>query len=223
MRKKQKALLILERLAEVIPVPETELAYGTPFQLLSAVILSAQCTDKRVNMTTPALFERFPSVADIAATDFDTLFPYIKSISFPANKTRHLLETARIISETYAGEVPRDYEDLLKLPGVGRKTANVVTSILWNEPRMAVDTHVFRVANRLGLTKAKNPLQSERQLVALFPPENIPDAHHYLILHGRYTCTARKPKCTACNLQDLCPWYKATNLKSSRKKQSKAK
>lgn len=214
MRKRQKAAEILERLAKVIPIPETELTYESPFQLLVAVVLSAQCTDKRVNLTTPALFERFPTPADMAAADFDEVFTYIKSISFPANKARHLIGLAQILSRDFAGEVPHDFEALLSLPGVGRKTANVITSVLWREPRMAVDTHVFRVAARLGLThRAKTPLQTEMQLLALFKPEEVPDAHHYMILHGRYTCVARSPKCETCTITDLCTWYKRRHPK----------
>lgn len=206
MRRKEKAKIVLQRLATVIPIPETELHYGSPFQLLVSVILSAQCTDKRVNMTTPALFERFPTPQSMIGASFDEVFSYIKGISYPANKSRHLLGTAEILVRAHGGEVPEDFDALLALPGVGRKTANVVTSILWNAPRLAVDTHVFRVGNRLGLTKAKTPLQSEMQLTALFTPSEIPDAHHYLILHGRYTCTARKPACTTCVLSDICPF-----------------
>lgn len=209
MRKQQKAAEILARLSKSISVPETELNYASPFQLLVAVVLSAQCTDKRVNLTTPSLFERFPTPAAMAASDFDEIFSYIKSISFPANKSRHLLKLAHILETVHNGEVPQDFDALLALPGVGRKTANVVTSVLWREPRMAVDTHVFRVAARLGLSfKAKTPLQTELQLVALFKPECIPDAHHYLILLGRYTCVARKPACERCVLTDLCTWHK---------------
>jgi endonuclease III len=208
MRRKEKAKIVLERLAKVIPVPETELSYGSPFQLLVAVMLSAQCTDKRVNETTPALFERYPTPQSLIGADFEDVFPYIKGISYPANKTRHLIRTAEILVESHAGEVPESFDALLELPGVGRKTANVVTSILWQAPRLAVDTHVFRVGNRIGLTKAKTPLQSETQLTALFSNAQIPDAHHYLILHGRYTCMARKPACTLCVLQDICAFYR---------------
>jgi endonuclease III len=214
MRKKEKAKIVLNRLAQVIPAPETELDYGTPFQLLVAVMLSAQCTDKRVNETTPALFERFPTPESLIGADFDEVFEYIKSISYPGSKTRHLLKTAEILVNDHGGEVPEDYDALLKLQGVGRKTANVVTSILWNAPRLAVDTHVFRVGNRLGLTVAKNPLQSERQLGDLFPDAEKPDAHHYLILHGRYTCLARKPQCERCVLTEICTYYR----KQARKK-----
>lgn len=206
MRRKEKAKIVLERLATVIPVPETELNYGTAFQLLVAVMLSAQCTDKRVNATTPALFARFPTPTSLVGVPFEEVFPYIKSISYPASKTRHLLQTAEILVQRHQGEVPSDYDALLALPGVGRKTANVVTSVLWQAPRLAVDTHVFRVGNRIGLTQAKNVLQSEQQLTALFSAAHIPDAHHYLILHGRYTCTARQPRCGTCVLTDVCQY-----------------
>ncbi|HEX2899009.1 MAG TPA: endonuclease III [Bacteroidia bacterium] len=207
MRRKEKAKTVLDRLAKVILVPETELHYSSPFQLLVAVMLSAQCTDKRVNETTPALFERYPTPQSLLGADFEEVFPYIKGISYPANKTRHLIKTAEILVETHGGQVPSDYEALLALPGVGRKTANVVTSIIWQAPRFAVDTHVFRVANRIGLTIAKNPLQSEKQLTETFRDDQIPEAHHYLILHGRYTCVARKPLCGECTLTDICKHF----------------
>ncbi|MFN8394335.1 MAG: endonuclease III [Bacteroidia bacterium] len=204
MRRKEKARIVMERLAAAIPNAETELHYGSPFQLLVAVMLSAQCTDKRVNETTPALFERFPTPESLVGVEFDEVFAYIKGISYPANKSRHLLQTAEILVREHGGQVPNDYNALLALPGVGRKTANVVTSILWKAPRFAVDTHVFRVGNRIGLTRAKTVLQSEQQLTALFLDDEIPDAHHYLILHGRYTCVARKPACARCVLTDIC-------------------
>lgn len=207
MRRKEKIQFVLEKLSQSIPEPETELRYGNPWELLVAVLLSAQCTDKRVNMTTPALFEAFPGPAEMARTDFDSLFPYIKSISFPANKTRHLLKTAAIVVEEHGGEVPRAFEDLVKLPGVGRKTANVLTSVLHGEPRLAVDTHVFRVANRIGIARAKTVLKTEEQLTKAIPDAQIPDAHHYLILHGRYTCVARSPKCGECSLTEVCNYY----------------
>lgn len=204
---KNKCEIVLERLAKVIEKPETELHYGNTFELLVAVILSAQCTDKRVNMVTPALFERFPSAVSLAAADFDTVFAYIRSISYPNNKANHLINMAKMLVEFHQGEVPRDYDDLLKLPGVGRKTANVIASVVYNEPRMAVDTHVFRVSNRLGIAVGKTPLEVEKQLVAQIPEALIPDAHHFLILHGRYTCLARNPKCSACNLTDICLYF----------------
>ena len=213
MRKTQKISEVLRRLEKEIPNAETELHYASPFQLLVAVVLSAQCTDKRVNLTTPALFEAFPNAAKLAESSFEELFPYIKSISFPANKTKHLLELSRIIMEKHGGEVPQSHEALLELPGVGRKTANVVTSVLFNEPRMAVDTHVFRVSARLGLTaKEKTPEKTEIALTALIPNASIPKAHHLFILHGRYVCTARNPKCQSCTLTDLCLYYKQSQL-----------
>ena len=187
------------------PVAETELTYGNPFELLVAVILSAQCTDKRVNMVTPELFRRFPTPQALAATDFDTLFPYIQSISYPNNKTKHLLGMAQLLLDKFGGEVPMTVEELVQLPGVGRKTANVVTSVIDQQPNMAVDTHVFRVSARLGLTRrATTPLAAEKQLVKHLPPALIHKAHHWLILHGRYTCLARKPQCDKCGLTYLC-------------------
>ena len=211
MRRKEKAKIVLERLAKVILVPETELTYRTPFELLVSVILSAQCTDKRVNQTTPAFFERFPEPAALIDADFDEVFAYLKGISYPANKSRHIIKTAQILMEKHGGEVPNDYEALLELPGVGRKTANVVTSVLWRAPRFAVDTHVFRVSNRIGLTKGKTVLKVEQQLMEIFPEATIPDAHHYLILLGRYTCVARSPKCAECVLTDICADFKKRN------------
>jgi len=211
-KQKNKCEIVLERLAAVIEKPETELFYGNPYELLVAVILSAQCTDKRVNMVTPALFERFPSPFSLSIADFDTVFSYIRSISYPNNKANHLINMAKMLVEFHQGEVPRDYDELLKLPGVGRKTANVIASVVYNEPRMAVDTHVFRVSNRIGIASGKTPLEIEKQLVAQIPAAMIPDAHHYLILHGRYTCLARSPKCSACNLTDICTYFAAQPL-----------
>lgn len=192
-----------------LPEPETELNYQNPYQLLVAVILSAQCTDKRVNIVTPALFDKFPDPESLAASHFDEVFPYIKSISFPNNKTKHLLGMAKMLSEDFKGEIPQSIEELQKLPGVGRKTANVVTSVLFDQPRMAVDTHVFRVSKRIGLvdTEAKTPLEVEKTLTEFFPEEVIPRAHHWLILHGRYVCTARKPKCSECGITQFCQYY----------------
>ncbi|MDX2001524.1 MAG: endonuclease III [Chitinophagales bacterium] len=189
---------------------ETELVYTNPYELLVAVILSAQCTDKRVNMVTPALFERFPTPFALATATFDEVFPYIRSISFPNNKTKHLLGMAKILAEQYQGEVPADVALLQKLPGVGRKTAHVITSVIFRQPNMAVDTHVLRVSNRIGLSTAKarqNPLLTEQQLIKHIPQQDIPDAHHWLILHGRYICVARKPKCPECGLRDCCKYY----------------
>jgi len=191
------------------PEAETELYYENPFQLLIAVILSAQCTDKRVNMVTPALFKAFPTPQKLAATDFDTLFPYIRSISYPNNKTKHLIGMAQMLIADFGGEVPEQIDDLVKLPGVGRKTANVIASVIFNQPAMAVDTHVFRVSARLGLTlNAKTPKQAEEQLIKHIPEEYIARAHHWLILHGRYVCLARSPKCDVCAISSFCKSYK---------------
>lgn len=191
-----------------MPVAETELVYASPYQLLVAVILSAQCTDKRVNMLTPAFFERFPTAEDLAAASETEVFELVKSCSYPNNKTRNLIGMARTLVSEFGGVVPASVEELQKLPGVGRKTANVVASVVFDQPAMAVDTHVFRVAERIGLTtKAKNPLDSERQLVKHLPPEVIPKAHHWLILHGRYVCKARKPLCGQCSITRFCRWY----------------
>jgi len=190
------------------PEAETELLFDNPFQLLVAVILSAQCTDKRVNQTTPAFFERFPDAAALAQATPEAVFQLIKSISYPNNKTKSLLGMAKMLMEQYQGVVPLTVSELMKLPGVGRKTANVITSVIDQQPNMAVDTHVFRVSARIGLTRnAKNPLQAEQQLVAHLPAELIHKAHHWLILHGRYVCTARKPKCAICGLKSVCKYY----------------
>lgn len=194
--------------SENMPSPQTELAYDTPFHLLLAVILSAQCTDKRVNMVTPALFEAFPDAAALAASDEATVYEYIRSVSFPNNKARHILRAARMITEEFGGELPSDIDSLMKLPGVGRKTANVMLSVVWNKAAMAVDTHVFRVSNRIGLTNdSKTPLATEKTLVKHIPEELIARAHHWLILHGRYVCTARKPNCLECGIRDYCKMY----------------
>jgi len=197
---------VLQYFAEAMPTAETELVYNNPFELLVSVILSAQCTDKRVNSITPALFNDFPTPVELAAATFDVLFPYIKSISYPNNKTRHLLSMAKTLIDEFDGEVPDTVEKLQKLQGVGRKTANVIASVVYNQPTMAVDTHVFRVAKRLGLVaeEARTPLEVERTLMQYIPLEQVPKAHHWLILHGRYTCVARKPKCASCGLFELC-------------------
>ncbi len=188
------------------PNAETELSYNNPFQLVMAVVLSAQCTDKRVNMVTPALFKRFVTPQDLAESNFDEVFSYIKSISFPNNKSKHLLGLGKMLLEKFNSEVPSDLDDLQKLPGVGRKTANVVASVVYHQPRMAVDTHVFRVSRRIGLVSmdANTPLAVEKELVSYIPEEHIAVAHHWLILHGRYTCVARKPKCDVCELKEIC-------------------
>lgn len=189
-----------------MPVAETELHYHDPYQLLVAVILSAQCTDKRVNLITPALFKRFPTAEKMAEVEPEEVFEEIKSCSYPNNKAKNLVGMARMLVSDFHGRVPEEMEELLKLPGVGRKTANVILSVVFNKPAMAVDTHVFRVSARLGLTVgSKTPEETERQLVKLFPPELLPVAHHWLILHGRYVCQARKPLCGECGLREFCP------------------
>lgn len=191
-----------------MPVAETELHFTSPYELLVAVILSAQCTDKRVNMVTPELFRRFPDAATLAASSSDEVFTFIKSISYPNNKAKHLVGMAKMLTEDFAGQVPSDVEQLQKLPGVGRKTANVIASVVYEKPAMAVDTHVFRVAARLGLTRgAKNPLQAEKQLIKHLPESAVATAHHWLILHGRYVCLARNPKCGECGLTEICNYY----------------
>jgi endonuclease III len=191
------------------PDAETELYYENPYQLLVAVILSAQCTDKRVNMTTPAFFKEFPTPEKLAKADFDDVFPLIRSISYPNNKAKHLIGMATMLVHDFKSEVPSAIEELVKLPGVGRKTANVISSVIFNQPSMAVDTHVFRVSARIGLTvNAKTPLQTEEQLVKFIPEEYIARAHHWLILHGRYICVARNPKCPQCPISGFCKSYK---------------
>ncbi len=208
MTRKERYAYVLNWFSEHTPDAATELIYDNPYQLLVAVILSAQCTDKRVNLTTPAVFEKYPTPRQLSGATFDELFPYIKSISYPNNKTRHLIGTAKMLVEKYNGEVPLTVEALMKLPGVGRKTANVITSVIDRQPNMAVDTHVFRVAARIGLThRAKTPLAAERQLVQNIPAELIHKAHHWLILHGRYICVARHPKCNECGLRPVCKYY----------------
>ena len=208
MTKKERYSRVLDWFAEAMPEPKTELHYDSPFHLLLAVILSAQCTDKRVNIITPPLFEAFPDAATLAASDEATVYEYIKSVSYPNNKTRSLLGAARRLVEAFGGEVPDNIDDLLTIPGVGRKTANVMLSVVWKRAAMAVDTHVFRVSERIGLTTgAKTPRQTEEELVKNIPQEQIPLAHHWLILHGRYVCTARRPDCPNCGIADWCRWY----------------
>lgn len=208
MTTKQRYESILNWFAVNMPIAESELHFANPFQLLVAVILSAQCTDKRVNMVTPALFAAYPTPEDMAqATPADVL-TYIHSVSYPNSKAQHLVACAKRIVSVYNGAVPDNIENLQTLPGVGRKTANVVCAVIWNQPTMAVDTHIFRISERLGLTThSKNPLQTERQLVKYIPSEIIPKAHHWLLLHGRYICQARKPKCSACGLQPFCRYF----------------
>lgn len=191
-----------------MPEPRTELHYDTPFHLLLAVILSAQCTDKRVNIVTPPLFEAYPDPQSLAKASEDDVYPYIKSVTFPNNKTRHLIRAARVLVEEFSGEMPSDIDSLMKLPGVGRKTANVMLAVVWNKAAMAVDTHVFRVSNRIGLTaNSKTPLETERTLMKYIPENKVSTAHHWLILHGRYVCKARKPDCLNCGLQSFCKFY----------------
>lgn len=208
MTKKERYQYLIDYFTANAPNAETELVYDNPFQLLVAVILSAQCTDKRVNMTTPAIFEQYPDAATMTTATFETLFPLIRSISYPNNKTKHLIGMANMLMEQFNGEVPMTVEELVKLPGVGRKTANVITSVIDEQPNMAVDTHVFRVSARLGLTTgATTPLAAEKQLIKHIPAQYVHKAHHWLILHGRYICTARNPQCSICGLTSICKYY----------------
>jgi endonuclease-3 len=208
MTRKERFQFVLDYFRKHNPTAETELLYDSPYQLLVAVILSAQCTDKRVNMTTPAIFERYPDAPALAKAGFDELFPFIKSISYPNNKTKHLIGMAKMLVSDFGGEVPLTVEELMRLPGVGRKTANVITSVVDHQPNMAVDTHVFRVSARIGLTvKATTPLATEKQLLELIPRDLVHIAHHWLILHGRYVCVARNPKCGECGLKPACKYY----------------
>ena len=209
MTRKERYQFVINYFQKHSPEAETELIYYDPYQLLVAVILSAQCTDKRVNMTTPALFEKFPDVVSLSKTNFDELFPFIKSISYPNNKTKHLIGMANKVVNDFGGKIPMTVDELIQLPGVGRKTANVITSVVDKQPNMAVDTHVFRVSKRLGLVSqsASTPYVVEKELVKNFPEELIHKAHHWLILHGRYTCLARNPKCEQCGLQSICLYF----------------
>ena len=213
MTKKERYEHILKYFEENVKDAETELHYSNPFELLVAVSLSAQCTDKRVNMVTPKLFKDFPTPEVMANSSSDEIFNYIRSISYPNNKAKHLVGMAKMLVEQFNSEVPNNIEDLQKLPGVGRKTANVIVSVIHQAPAMAVDTHVFRVSARLGLTtNAKTPLAAEKQLVKFIPKDKIHVAHHWLILHGRYTCLARSPKCEECALTSYCKYFKKTHL-----------
>jgi len=210
MTKKERFEKVLEYFQKNQPVAETELHYGNPYELLVAVILSAQCTDKRVNMVTPALFKAFPKPEVMSAASSDEVFQYIKSISYPNNKAKHLVGMAKMLVEDFKGVVPSDINELQKMPGVGRKTANVIASVVYEKPALAVDTHVFRVSARIGLTiNAKTPLETEKQLVKYIPEKLIPIAHHWLILHGRYICLARNPQCEKCGLRSFCKFYSA--------------
>ena len=208
MKLKERFESVVSYFETHMPVAETELRYTNPYELLVAVILSAQCTDKRVNLITPVLFERFPEAESLAAATPDEVFQYIRSISYPNNKAKHLVGMAKMLISEFNNVVPSEIEQLVKLPGVGRKTANVIASVVYDKPAMAVDTHVFRVSARLGLTRgAKNPLQTEKQLVKHIPENRIATAHHLLILHGRYICLARTPKCEECGLTEFCAYF----------------
>ena len=212
MTKKERFEKIIDYFSTHQPVAETELQYKNPYQLLVAVILSAQCTDKRVNMVTPALFKAFPKAEVLAEASSDEVFEYIRSISYPNNKAKHLVGMAKMLIHDFKGVVPSEVDELQKLPGVGRKTANVIASVVYEKPAMAVDTHVFRVSNRLGLTtNSKTPLETEKQLVKYIPEDKIAIAHHWLILHGRYICLARTPKCEICPLTPWCTYFQKGN------------
>lgn len=208
MTKKERFKGALSAFARIMPDPKTELQYDTPFHLLLAVILSAQCTDKRVNIVTPPLFKAYPDPQTLASASEEEVYEFIKSVTFPNNKTRHLIRAAQMLTEEFCGEMPSDIDSLMKLPGVGRKTANVMLSVIWNKAAMAVDTHVFRVSNRMGLTdNSKTPLQTEKTLMKYIPENLVAKAHHWLILHGRYTCTARRPACIDCGVKEWCRSY----------------
>ena len=213
MTTKERFKRCVEYFSEAMPVAESELDYSNPFELLVAVVLSAQCTDKRVNLTTPALFSAYPTAEAMAEASEEDIYRYIRSISYPNNKAKHLVALAKKLVAEYGGEVPTDLDALQTLPGVGRKTANVLGAVLWGKEVMPVDTHVFRVAARIGLSRnARTPLATERQLEVGFPSELLPIAHHWLILHGRYTCIARKPKCDKCGLTEICKYFNSNKL-----------
>ena len=209
MQRKERFKLLLDYFTSNFPEPETELHYRNPYELLVSVILSAQCTDKRVNMVTPPLFERFPDPESLALSNAEEVFTYIRSISYPNNKSKHLVGMARMLVEKFDCQIPASIDELQLLPGVGRKTANVIVSVIFNQPAMAVDTHVFRVSHRLGLvpSTATTPLAVEKMLMKYIPTILVPKAHHWLILHGRYICVARNPKCPECNLKTFCAYY----------------
>ena len=218
MTRKERFSFVIDYFQLHAPNAETELLYDNPYELLVAVILSAQCTDKRVNMTTPAIFEKYPDPKALSEAGYEDLFDLIKSISYPGNKTRHLIGMAKMLVEKFDGQVPLTIDELMQLPGVGRKTANVITSVVDQQPNMAVDTHVFRVSARIGLTiNAKTPLAAEKQLTQFIPAEYIHKAHHWLILHGRYICVARTPKCSMCGLRPACRFYQKMVLINARK------
>ncbi|MBC7949933.1 MAG: endonuclease III [Chitinophagaceae bacterium] len=210
MTKKDRYQFVIQYFLDHTPEAETELVYDNPFQLLVSVILSAQCTDKRVNMTTPALFAQYPDAASLSKAGFDDLLPLVKSISYPNNKAKHLIGMANMVISEFGGIIPMTVDELVKLPGVGRKTANVITSVIDNQPNMAVDTHVFRVSHRIGLvsSRAKTPYAVEKELVKYIPEHYVHKAHHWLILHGRYICVARQPKCFECGIRPVCKFFK---------------
>lgn len=215
MTTKERFAYLIDYFSREMPVAETELHYRNPYELLVAVILSAQCTDKRVNMVTPALFERFPEPESLAEATSDEVYKYIKSISYPNNKAKHLVGMAKMLLEKFSGKIPSDVNELQQLPGVGRKTANVIASVVFDLPALAVDTHVFRVSARIGLTRgAKTPLGTEKQLLKHIPEKLVPVFHHWLILHGRYICIARTPKCPECGLRPVCKFYQASVKKA---------
>lgn len=209
MKKQERYKAVIDYFLEHVPVAETELFYENPFQLLVAVILSAQCTDKRVNLTTPAIFKKYPTPQKMAKARFEELFPLVKSISYPNNKTKHLIGMSQLLLDHFNGEVPMTIQELVTLPGVGRKTANVITSVIDQQPNMAVDTHVYRVSRRIGLVPqtATTPLAVEKALIKHIPSELVHKAHHWLILHGRYACLARSPKCDECGIQSYCKYF----------------
>lgn len=217
MTRKERYLFVIDYFEKNMPVAETELEFHDPFQLLVAVILSAQCTDKRVNLTTPAIFQKYPDAPSMSKASFDELFPFVKSISYPNNKTRHLIGMARKVIEEFNGEIPMTVDELIQLPGVGRKTANVITSVIDHQPNMAVDTHVFRISKRIGLVsqKAATPLAVEKELIKNIPQVLVHKAHHWLILHGRYVCIARKPLCQQCGLQAVCRYFQQVYTKQA--------
>ena len=221
MKKQARYQGVIDYFLANVPIAETELTYDNPFQLLVAVILSAQCTDKRVNLTTPGIFKKYPDPLSMSKAQFDDLFPLVRSISYPNNKTKHLIGMSQLLMNDFNGAVPMTIEDLVKLPGVGRKTANVITSVIDQQPNMAVDTHVFRVSRRVGLVPmtAKTPLAVEKDLIKNIPSALVHKAHHWLILHGRYTCLARSPKCDTCGITEFCKYFE----KEMKKKVSKIK
>ena len=216
MTRKERFQFVIDYFSQHNPNAETELIYDSAYELVVAVILSAQCTDKRVNMTTPAIFRRYPDFLSLSKAEYEDLFELVKSISYPGNKSRHLIGMAKMVMADFNGELPMTVDELVQLPGVGRKTANVVTSVIDMQPNMAVDTHVFRVAARIGLTfRAKTPLATELQLIKYLPKDLVYIAHHWLILHGRYICVARKPKCPECGLKPACKYYNQLVLKNT--------